>query len=382
MERFAKDKNQPATLLRFAWEDIWRELVNVGIYRRGPDIAESGSTWLESLVAMESLNPFSAHDINHIGGKEIFFPAAWQNIALSNQKEVWGIPFRVDVRAIFYWKDIFENAAIDASEAFSTNENMTAAFTKLQETGVSPWVAPTNDAHNTVYNIASWIWGAGGDFISSVGKQTDFGSAAARRGAQDYFDLLRFMPPQTAPFDDDDTLQLFFTRKAASMVAGPWLINSLRLQPNVEKLLPHLGIAPLPGPAFVGGTILVVWKHTKHPSEAIELIKRLTGTEFQSQYCQISGLLPVRQDLWTDEFISSHEYLSVFNKAIRTGRGVPPTALWGIVEDRLSKAFGAIWQDLYLLNTPGKSISALDKIISRHFDLLSARLDITLSELK
>jgi hypothetical protein len=90
-------------------------------------------------------------------------------------------------------------------------------------------------------------------------------------------------------------------------------------------------------------------------------------------------MLPARQDVWTDEFVSSHEYLPVFNKAICTGRGLPPTALWGIVEDRLSKTLAAIWQDLYALDMPGKPINTLDKIIARHFESLSTRLDITLS---
>jgi len=379
MERFGKHKGQPTSLLRFDWENIWRELVSVGIHRRGPDIAETGSTWLESLVAMQSLNPFSAHDINQIGGKEIFFPAVWQNVALPNQKEIWGMPFRADARVIFYWKDIFENASVDASEAFSTTENMTASFTKLQEAGISAWIAPTNDTRNTVYDIASWIWGSGGDFLSLDGKQTDFGSLAARRGIQAYFDLFRFMPQQPSPFTDNDALQLFFARKAAAMVAGPWLLNSLRLQNDMEKLLPYLGIALLPGPSFVGGTLLVIWKHSKYQTDAVELIKRLTSPEFQSEYCQISGLFPVRQDLWTEEFISSDEYLPVFNKAIRTGRGLPPIALWGVVEDRVARTMAAIWQDMYALDMPGKSINTLDDIIARHFESLSARLDMTLS---
>ena len=380
MERFRKDKGHSVNLSRFAWDNIWRELVNVGIYRQGPDIAEIGSTWLESLVAMQSLNSFSEHDIYQIGGKEIFFPAAWQNVVTSNQKEIWGMPFRADVRVIFYWKDMFENASIDASEAFSTTGNMATSFTKLQEAGIPAWIAPTNETHNTVYTIASWIWGAGGDFLSSDGKQTDFGSPAARRGIQAYFDLLRFMPQHTSPFTDSDALQLFFARKAAAMVAGPWLLNSLRLQNDMEKWLPHLGIAPLPGPSFVGGTLLVIWKHGKYPTYAVDLIKRLTSTAFQSEYCLISGLLPVRQDLWTEQFINTQEYLPVFNKAMRAGRGLHPTALWGLIEDRLSTTLAAIWQDLYALDMPGKPINTLDKIIARHLESLSTRLDITLSE--
>ena len=379
MEHFRKDKGQSVNLLRFDWNNIWRELVNVGIYRQGPDLAEIGSTWLESLVAMQSLTPFSTHDIFQIGGKEIFFPVAWQNVSISNQKTVWGIPFRADARVIFYWKDLFENASVDASKAFSTPEEMITSFTKLQEKGIAAWIAPTNNTHNTVYNIASWIWGAGGDFLSPNGKLTEFGSSAFCHGAQAYFDLLRFMPQQSSPFTDDDTLQLFFERKGAAMIAGPWLINSLRMQKELEKWIPHLGIGLLPGPSFIGGTILVIWKHSKHPHEALDLIARLASLEFQAEYCQISGLLPVRQDLWTEKFINNQEYLLIFNQALRTGRALPPTALWGIIEDRLSKTFGAIWQDLYALNIPGKSTKALGGIISRHFETLSTRLDITLS---
>jgi len=379
MEHFRKDQGQSVNLLRFDWDNIWRELVNIGIYRQGPDLAEIGSTWLESLVAMQSLNSFSRHDIFEVGGKEIFFPAAWQNVSISNQETIWGIPFRADVRVIFYWKDLFENASVDASETFSTPEKMTASFTKLKKKGIPAWIAPTNDTHNTVYNVASWIWGAGGDFLSANGKLTEFGSPAFQGGVQAYFDLLRFMPEHTSPFTDNDTLELFFARKVAAMVAGPWLLNSLRMQKDLEKWMPHLGIALLPGPSFVGGTILVIWKHSKYPHQAVDLIARLTSLEFQAEYCQISGLLPVRQDLWTEQFINSQEYLPIFNKALRTGRAVPPTALWGIIEDRISKTFGAIWHDLHALNTHGKSIKSLSGIISRHFETLSKRLDITLS---
>jgi multiple sugar transport system substrate-binding protein len=379
MERFRQDKGKSVTLSQLGWDDIWRELVSIGIYRRGPDLTEIGTTWLESLAAMQSLTPFSERDISAIGGKEIFFPAAWQNVASHTQNEIWGIPFRADTRVIFYWKDLLENASVDASEAFSTAESMEESFARLQKAGIFAWIAPTNGARTTVHSIASWIWGAGGDFLSADGKRTDLDSPAARRGIQAYFDLLRFMPQQTSPFTDLDAMQLFFARKAASMVAGPWLPYSLRLQNDMEQWMPYLGIALLPGPSFVGGSSLVIWKHAKNPTDAVDLIKQLTSTIFQSEYCLISAMLPARQDVWTDEFIRSHEYLPVFNNALRMGRGLPPTALWGIVEDRLSKTLAAIWQDLYALNMPGKQIDGLDGIVAKHLDALAARLDITLS---
>lgn len=51
--RFGKEKGNPVNLVQVDWDSIWRELLNVAIYRRGADIAEIGSTWLESLVAMD-----------------------------------------------------------------------------------------------------------------------------------------------------------------------------------------------------------------------------------------------------------------------------------------------------------------------------------------
>jgi multiple sugar transport system substrate-binding protein len=380
--RFGKDKNQSVKLSKFGWEDIWRELLNTAIYRRGADIAEIGSTWLESLVAMDALNPFSARDIYQIGSQDVFFPAAWQNVVANSQKDIYAIPFRADARVVFYWKDLFEKASVDSSQAFSSDAAMVQAFTRLQEAGIAGWIAPTSHTHNSVYDIAAWVWGAGGDFISLDGKRTEINSLEARHGAHNYFDLLRFMPQQDAPFTDSSVLELFFARKAASIVAGPWLLNSLRMQKSADELaqiLPLLGTALLPGPAFIGGTVLVRWKHSLYPTESVELIRRLTSPEFQAEYCHISGLLPVRQDRWSNEFILSNEHLSTFNQALQTGRGLPPTPLWGMIEDRLSKAIATIWQDIYAANQPGKSPDSLDEIIAKHFEVFATRLDVTLS---
>lgn len=379
MERFGKDKGQPTKVSQFPWESIWRELVNIGIYRRGPDIAEIGSTWLDGLVAMQSLNPFSARDIYQLGGQEAFLPTAWQNVGLTNQNEIWGIPFRADARVIFYWKDQLAKADVNPVEAFASIENMSVAFDSLQKAGIAAWIAPTNNTHNTVYNISSWVWGAGGDFLANDGKKTVFNSPAARNGILHYFDLLRFMPKQTSPFSDNDAMQLFFARKAAVMVGGPTVLNSLRLRSDAAELLPQLGVAFMPGPSFVGGTLLVSWQHSKYLFEPIDLIRRLTSLGFQSRYCQISGLLPVRLEIWTDEFINKDEYMRAFYQAIHTGRGLPQMALWGIVEDHLANTLGAIWRDLYAMNLPGKKIDMLDEIIGNRLDALAISLDMTLS---
>ena len=127
-----------------------------------------------------------------------------------------------------------------------------------------------------------------------------------------------------------------------------------------------------------GGTTLVVWKHCQDPSNAVELIKRLISPEFQAEYCRLAGSLPVRKDLWTDEFINSHDYMPIFDQAIRTGRGLPPVALWGIIEDRLAKTMSHIWENLHLMDDSLQSKKIPGQMLSQHLASLSAYLDTSL----
>ena len=104
----------------------------------------------------------------------------------------------------------------------------------------------------------------------------------------------------------------------------------------------------------------------------------MIGPEFQAEYCELAGSLPVRKDLWTDEFINSREYMPVFNQAIRAGRGLPPVAQWVKIEDRLSKMLGHMWENLYLMDGAQKSKKIPEQMLAKQLASLSAYLDMSL----
>jgi hypothetical protein len=56
-KRFQKETQIAVEASFVGWDTVWRELVNIGIYHRGADVAEVGTTWLESLVAMNAFRP-------------------------------------------------------------------------------------------------------------------------------------------------------------------------------------------------------------------------------------------------------------------------------------------------------------------------------------
>ena len=379
-DEFEKDFREAVNLQQYDWDNIWRELVNVGIYGHGADLAEIGSTWLESLVAMNALVPFSQKEFAFIGGKQAFFPASWQNVFSAYDNNIWGVPSRLDVRVIFYWRDMFETAGVDAEQAFSSTETIRDAFLELQRVIAHPWgVVTTKSAHNSIHNVSSWVWESGGEFVTDDGKKLSISTNATRHGLRKYFDLFAFMPPECRNCSVLEASELFASRKIAATIAGPELIGNLKQAGLPKDMISRVGVTSPPGPSFVGGTVLVRWKHSRKTDLAWELIKRLSEKDFNIEFSETTNLLPIRQEAWTDEFQSQDERLPAYLKGILGGRGLPIVPLWGMIEDRLATTLGNIWEEIYSIQGPLKH-GELDSILSKHFEPLAVRLEMALNK--
>lgn len=374
VEAVGKALHQPIQITQADWREYWRAVLNVGIYRRGADVAEVGSTWLESLVGMEVLTEFTPHDIRKLGSPGDFFPSVWHNVTTEKDGRVWAIPFRADVRLIFYWKDLFEQGGVDPEQAFTSLETIAPALRQMKNRGVTtPWGAPTAKGdRDLVYSLASWLWAAGGEFITPATQAIELASAASYRGLQAYFGLSEFMPNEGRFYPDAELLDLFARRQVAAIISGPWVPTYLQYH-HFSDL--QLGAVLPPGPSFVGGTALVTWQHSKTPREAKELVGQLSEANFQKAYSQSAGCLPVRSAAWNAEFLATNPLLPVYLNALKTGRGLPPVRLWGLIEDRLAETLGAIWAEIFA--TPrSKRETELEAILTQQIEPLVARLEM------
>lgn len=381
LDEFAQKHREKVELQQIEWEAFWRELVNVSVHQQGADVAEIGSTWVEPLVAMNVLAPFSAAEVNSIGGRQAFFPAFLQSVKHeSDPTACWGIPARMDIRMIFYWHDMFEAAQVDPGQAFSSPEGMKDAFSKLRPKVQHPWGEITSKTQaGLVYNVASWIWGAGGAFISSDGKKLAVNSEAAQQGIRNHYELIEFMPPECRNSGHDVVADLFATRKIAAMIGGPWLFTYLRgvgLTPTMIDLVE--AISP-PGPAFIGGSVYVRWKHTRDVDLVWKLIKMLSEKDFNLAFSSSTDWLPSHQAAWRDEFLHRNKFNPAYLKGLQNGRCLPPVRLWGMIEDRLTQMFGGMWEDLYSLPERARSES-VDKVLIKHLEPLVARFETILKD--
>jgi multiple sugar transport system substrate-binding protein len=348
------------------WETYKDELTAIAIYGKGPDVSQVGAPLVNDLVVMNSLRPFSSREILGFGGPSSFHATAWQSSRRLHEGQIWAMPWISDPRAIIYWKDLLSQAGIQEQNAFNTFDAIDQTFEKLQAYGIeSPWVLPIGHRFNSLHSACTWIWGAGGDLVSVDNRTPFFHHPEAIAGLKRYFSTYRFMPKAGQPLDDIASNQVFFDRKAVATMGNLTLIHNIS-----PDLRPKIGVTTPPGAPLIGGSSLVVWKHTHSDQDAVELIKFLLSKSAQVQYCQRLGYLPVRTDALQEPPYTTDPILRGFTQALHKGRLFPLIKLGGLLEEKLSTVFANIWarlaagEDVDLDTT----LASEFKPIVRHFE--------------
>ena len=327
---------------------IWRELVHTGIYKRGPDLSETGSTWLESLYEMNVLRPFTRQEVDAVGGEDAYIAAAFNGVKMGkeNEKQVYGIPSRIDSRVIYYWKDMLAAAHLDPQTAFASLDQLPTTFEKLKSVIPTPWAAASSpEDPATIQTLTTWVWQCGEDFVSPNGKQVTIDSPAVLDALTAYFNLYRYCPRQLN-LSGQAVSQLFTDRKVAVVIGGPWVYTNLQEMHLPPEQFAQVGVATIPGPSFVGGMALVIFQHTRQDQAALRLVEFLTRPDVQVEYAPMVGLLPARHAAWNRPPLSTDPFFQTIYQSLLSGRSFPAVPLWGTMEDRLIKTFAAIWNEL------------------------------------
>lgn len=364
----------PAQVASMGWADAWQQLMRVAIYKKGPSLSEIGAPWTSDFVGMNSLRTFQPNEIERLGGDQAFAPGPWRNCSSSADSHIWGIPARVDARVIFYWKDMLDQANLDPATAFSTPAQFEDSLARLQAAGIERPLTLISDAtRDSVYLASTWIWAAGGEVIDPLGKLA-FQRQAAQDGLIAFFKLHRYLAnPSVTPSAH------FLQRKSAVTYHNLSVYNEFKAGlhlPWSEENAGLLGAALPPGPAFVGGTNLVIWQHASQliAQGALELIAALVTKPRYIEYCLNTGFLPARQEALNLLRSQGDERLQVLVRALETGRTGSSAHVWVLVAERLGAALGGIWNALR--QEPDQDVGDL---VMRMTRMAAARLEQSLS---
>jgi len=353
-----------------SWALGWSRLVETALYHSGPDVSEVGNTWIGDLVRMEALRPFKQKEVEDITEEAHLFENVWVSGTRGegDASATYSIPWLGDSRVVFYRRDLLKKAGVSEATAFKDAAHFEKTLATLQEKGIPmPLALPTRQSQLTIHYIASWIWGAGGDFLSPDGNTVIFDQPLALEGCKAFFRLGRYLSPDVCNLNQTESDQAFLSGKAAVVLSGYWMLTDEGMTPEVRE---NMGAAPVPGVPFVGGQDLVVWNYSHHETAALKLIQFLHTDEAGKELYPLSGL-PISDNAWANPLFGSGLY-PVFRAAMQKGRGFRGQ-LWGLVEKRLTNVYSDIWA-----NALKQPESSPDAIVETQLKGLANRLRLTL----
>lgn len=328
------------------WGEYKDTLTQMALHGRGMGVSEVGAPVVNDLLAMDALRPFSATELASLGGQAAFSKTAWDDTNRVVDGQVWAIPWMTDPRGFVYWRDMLVQAGVDEQTAFQSIVNTEITLQRLQKAGYpSPLNLPTRVMMLGGQASCSWVWGAGGEFLSPDGRQAYFAQPAFLDGLYSYFRLA----PYLLPNDATNGLSFFLDRKCAVAYGSMWAFNEMISNPT-HPLRPHLGLALLPGPAYAGGSSLVIWKNTPHESDALQLIQYLTDREMQVSYPVRVDHLPARQQILDQPPFSTDPILSGFVRMTNAARPFPSIKLGGLLQKMYCASIARIWA--YIADEP------------------------------
>jgi ABC-type glycerol-3-phosphate transport system substrate-binding protein len=378
MSDFKRETGIDVNLKRMDWGDAWQQLISIATKGLGADVSHVGSTWISSLVVMESLRPIPKHVVNRIGGEQAFVHSTWANVISADDRDVYGIPLSAYSYVVAYRKDLLAQAGLYSGSAFATPAALEASVQKLDALKAveNAWVMPIvlHPFNDLVHMAASWIWSSGGHFMDNRGKQVLFNSPATLAGLKSYLSLLRHGLDKEY-FGQEACMDLLLEGKAAAVITDVRsVMNALQKgSPNIA----NIGVASLMGIPWTGGGSVVVWRHThgdpKRLEASFKLVEFLARKQTMLELARSSHTLPSRTDALDDLFPPDHILRAVMLQLVSTGRSYRPIPLWHRIEYQFGEELGAVVKEL------AKNPKAdLDSTLTRAMNSITERLNLTL----
>nr|WP_323377166.1 extracellular solute-binding protein [Streptomyces smaragdinus] len=293
-----------------------------------PDLIEVGNTQVAGYAASGKVRDLS-DKVGELGGEEWLRGLAEPGRLDGRQ---FGVPFYAASRVVIYRKDMFKAAGI--TKPPKTRAEWLAVTEQLNQKGTHGiYLAGQN-----WYVLSGFIWDEGGE----LAVQGDDGhwsgaldSAEAVRGMEFYQQLQAL---GNGPKDADESTPLqteqFANLPIAQIIGVPGQAGeAIASNPRLED---KLGFFPIPGKkagktgtVFTGGSELIIPKASEHGDEAYEVMKEMTGEDWQMELSKAMSCAPNKTTLAGEV---KDPVTRMMAQSAVNGRAAPSSPDWAAVE--------------------------------------------------
>lgn len=258
---------------------------------------------------------------------------------------IYGMPWRVSPRALYWNRDLFARAGLDPDRAPGTWDALVAAAARIQRLrgGVHGYGLATGDSLATLPEFLSFAWGNGGEVLSAAGDSVRFDSPANVQALELALRLRRVGLQARGDSLDRE----FAAGRLGLRVAGSDLAS--RLEREVPGL--RFGVAPVPARVadadtaapFADVSVLASFARSRHKEHALRLARFLVrpGNSVEAYAAAPDGL-PANAGADTLEWFRGRPREALLASQVSRARFAPAHPAWDrmqrALEDELDRA--------------------------------------------
>jgi len=299
------------------WSAAHEKLLTAIVGRATPDVAAMGNTWVPEMVTLGALAP-----VGTTLADSSYFPGIVATNVVNDT--LFGLPWYVDTRVLFYRKDILARAGYPAMpETWSGWRDAMLAIKRIAGPGQYAIFLPMNEwPPQAILGLQQ-----GSPLINAQGYGVFRQPAFARAFG---FLMGMYRDGLAAPVSSNEIANLYqeFSRGTFAMyISGPWNLGEFRRRLPADQQN-SWGTAPLPGPdgpasgvSLAGGSSLVIFRASRHREIALQLVEFLSRPDQQARFYRLTGDLPARREAWADSSLAADQEAAAFR--IQLNRAVP-----------------------------------------------------------
>ncbi len=317
------------------WGAAHEKLVTAVAGESAPDVCQLGTTWVPEFKAINALLPLDAYIAkSDLINQENFFPGSWNTNLIQGQ--VYGIPWYVDTRVLFYRKDLLSEVGYDhpprdwveLKEACKKLTQDIDGDGKVDRYGISLGARDWG-------LLSMFIWQNGGDVLNADHIAPQLDTPQVREAVQYYVEFFKkgYVPLGAAA--GTDIFNAFKTGYLPMFISGPWMLEELRKQ--IPELDDKWSVSVLPRKAsstsFVGGSNLVIFKQSKNRDIAWQFIEFMNQPQTQIEWYKETKDLPSLKSAWEDPYLKDKIRLKVFGEQLKDAKAPPSIREWEQIGD-------------------------------------------------
>jgi len=295
-----------------------------------PDMTQLGNTWLPEMAALQALEPLQPRvDHSAVIRQSDYFASIWATNVIDGT--LYGVPWYVDTRLLFYRRDLLKKAGFDAPpRTWGEWRNQLAVLSDPSQHRYGI-LLPTNEYEQ----LMSLALQQPDPLVRDGGRYGNFESAGFRRALAFYVDTFRLkQAPAITNVEAGNPWSEFGRGVYAFYLSGPWNIGEFRQRLPPEQQ-PDWSTAPLPGPddahagiGSAGGSSLVIFRASPHKEAAWALIEYLSQPAVQQRFYDLLGDMPPRRSSWEGGALRDDPKARAFREQLERARPTPAVPEW------------------------------------------------------